>query len=77
MYASQNRSVTFYDVNYTTGAASAVITGTANSNTQFYNSKTSSDVHVSSTATNYLLIKVSTTSTGDKIYGAELTIADI
>ncbi len=34
--------------------------------------------NISSTpATNYLLIKVNTTSTGDKIYGAELTIADI
>lgn len=77
VYASQNRTVTFYDVNYTTGAALTVVSGTANSNTQFYNTKTSSDVHVSSTATNYLLIKVNTTSTGDKIYGAELTIADI
>tara|TARA_R100000951_G_scaffold27457_2_gene23362 strand:- start:3845 stop:4573 length:729 start_codon:yes stop_codon:yes gene_type:complete len=77
VYASQNRTCYFYNVKYTTGAALLKQVGAANSNIQFYNTKTSTDTSVSSTASNYLLIKVNTTSTGDRIYGAELTIADI
>ena len=77
VYASQNRTCYFYDVKYTTGAAALKQVGTANSNIHFYDTRNSTDTYVSSTASNYLLIKVNTTSTGDKIYGAELTIADI
>ncbi|MDB4335716.1 hypothetical protein OAA03_00485 [bacterium] len=77
VYASQNRSCQFYNVNYTTGAASIAVVGNANSNQAFTDSRTGASTAVSSTATNYLLIKVVTTSTLDKIYGAELTIADI
>ena len=77
VYASQNRSCQFYNVNYTTGAASIAVTGNSNSNQAFTDSRTGASTAVSSTATNYLLIKVTTTSTSDKIYGAELTIADI
>lgn len=77
VYSSQNRTCQFYNVNYTTGAATLAITGTANSNQAFTDSRTGASTAVSSTATNYLLIKVTTTSTSDKIYGAELTIADI
>jgi len=77
VYASQNRTCSFYVVKYTNGAAGVAAVGAANSNIHFYNTKTNSDTYVSSTATNYLLIKVSTSSTADKIYGAELTIADI
>lgn len=77
VYSSRNRSCQFYNVNYTTGAASIAVTGNANSNHAFTDSRTGASTAVSSTATNYLLIKVNTTSTSDKIYGAELTIADI
>ena len=77
VYASQNRTCFFYDVKYTTGAAVLKQVGTANSNLHFYNTKTNTANYVSSTASNYLLIKINTISTGDKIYGAELTIADI
>ena len=77
VYASQNRTCSFYVVKYTNGVAGVAAVGAANSNIHFYNTKTNSDTYVSSTATNYLLIKVSTSSTADKIYGAELTIADI
>ena len=77
VYASQNTTSYFYDVNYTTGAATLKQVGVANSNIHFYNTKASTDTYASSTATNYLLIKVNTTSTSDKIYGADLTIADI
>tara|TARA_R100001463_G_scaffold29458_1_gene66971 strand:- start:854 stop:1489 length:636 start_codon:yes stop_codon:yes gene_type:complete len=75
VYASHTLTCFGYDVNYTSGAASSAISGNTNSSLSLDDGRT--DRSVSSSVSNYFLIKVNTTSTSNKIYGAKLTIADI
>ena len=75
VYASHTLTCYGYDVNYTSGAASFAISGNTNSSLSLNDGRT--DRSVSSSVSNYFLIKVNTTSTSNKIYGAKLTIADI
>lgn len=75
VYASHTLTCYGYDVNYTSGAASFAISGNTNSSLSLDDGRT--DRSVSSSVSNYFLIKVNTTSTSNKIYGAKLTIADI
>jgi hypothetical protein len=75
VHASHTLTCYGYDVNYTSGAASFAISGNTNSSLSLNDGRT--DRSVSSSVSNYFLIKVNTTSTSNKIYGAKLTIADI
>lgn len=75
VYASHTLACYGYDVNYTSGAASFAVNGNTNSSLSLNDGRT--DRSVSSSVSNYFLIKVNTTSTSNKIYGAKLTIADI
>jgi hypothetical protein len=75
VYSSHTLTCYGYDVNYTSGAASFAVNGNTNSSLSLNDGRT--DRSVSSSVSNYFLIKVNTTSTSNKIYGAKLTIADI
>ena len=65
IYSSSSLTTEIYEVNMMTGTWNSITTGLTN---------TSAIVNIPSTTTNYLAIKVNTTSTGNTIYGGTVTI---
>jgi hypothetical protein len=75
IYASATLTCNSYEVNLTTGARTSKATGNSNTTIPFNDGRTNREFN--STATNYLAIRVNTTSTSQKLYGGIITIADI
>jgi hypothetical protein len=75
VYGNNNKTVDVYELNVNASTGSSLPTtkgtGAVGSELDF------SSNAVSSTATNFLVVRVSTTATSDRIYGALITTADI
>ena len=67
LYGNNTRSVTVYEMNYTTGGRTTLGSGSVGSNINITDTPYSS--------TNYILIRINTSSTSDVIYGGHVLIS--
>jgi len=74
IFASHSLGVEAFEVDLSNGAVTPKANGATNTNIAFNNGKTNREI--TSSPVNYMAIKVTTTSTSNKIYGGVITIAN-